>query len=324
VDAGTPARVFDAGAPAPSARRCATPQGFERAPQTIAEVVGVLNALPKPTSLACFVESLPRPLEVYLTSSAFSAQPAVSDQSPRIFIIKEPLFLAFVPEGVAEGLLEIGWRTSPDRAIRTEIVFPAREPVTAEILSDHIALTEQNSFCGNCHFGEAPAHDAFLGDRALESDVNEPNPAYEVDLEWLRERALACEPSTSPRCELLEALFGHGEVRASRAFERRGSQRVTRRRSRHAARLRSSGDAPHQRTGSLTTVDGLDVAGSRLPSRERPGRSSPATSCRKRAWLVNAVRARGGRGEPSPQGTGAAPSRASTAPSPGSVGDAPM
>ena len=218
VDAGSPVRSLDAGAP--SARRCATPAGIERAPRTIAEAVGLLNALPKPTSLACFVESLPRPLDVYLTSSKFSAQPAVSEESPRIFIIEEPLFLAFVPEGVAEGLLEIGWRTSPDRAIRTEIVFPTRAAVTAELVNDHIALTDRNSFCGNCHFGEAPAYDAFLGDRALESDVNPPNPDYEVELDGLRERAQACDPEASPRCELLDALFGHGEVRPSRAFAR--------------------------------------------------------------------------------------------------------
>ena len=166
------------------------------------------------------LENLPRPLEVYLTSSKFSAQPAVSEESPRIFIIEEPLFLAFVPEGVAEGLLEIGWRTSPDRAIRTEIVFPTRAAVTAELVNDHIALTDRNSFCGNCHFGEAPAYDAFLGDRALESDVNPPNPDYEVELDGLRERAQACDPGASPRCELLDALFGHGEVRPSRAFAR--------------------------------------------------------------------------------------------------------
>ena len=179
-----------------------------------------MNALPKPTTLACFIESIPRPLEVYLTSSKFSAQPAASEESPRIFVINEPLFLGFVPEGAAEGLLELGWRTSPDRAIRAEIVFPLRERVRADEVIDHIALTERNSFCGNCHFGESPAYDSFLGDGALESDVNEPNPAYEVDLEWLRARAADCG-ETSERCQVLRAVFDHGTVLDSAAFPRR-------------------------------------------------------------------------------------------------------
>jgi hypothetical protein len=214
----------DAGAvPAASAaRRCATPLAFGRAPQTIEEAVALMNALPKPTSLACFVESLPRPLGVYLTESRFSAQPAASEESPRIFVINEPLFLAFVPEGPAEGLLEIGWRTSPDRAIRAEIVFPLMERVRADEVSDHIALTDRNSFCGNCHFGEAPACDTFLGERALESDVNVPNPDDAVDLEWLRARTAECDVSSAAeRCELLGALFGHGEVVPSDAFDER-------------------------------------------------------------------------------------------------------
>jgi hypothetical protein len=221
VDAGAPREPVspDAGIPsAPDARRCATPPEIERAPQTIGEAVALMNALPKPTSLACFVESLPRPLRVYLTSSQFSAQPAAGEQSPRIFIIAEPLFLAFVPEGVAEGLLELGWRTSPDRAIRAEVVFPLASRVTADDVIDHIALTERNSFCGNCHFGEAPAYDEFLGERGLESDVNQPNPDDEVDLEWLRGQLSGCTPAASPRCELLDALFSHGEVLHSQAF----------------------------------------------------------------------------------------------------------
>ena len=127
---------------------------------------------------------------------------------------------AFAMGDAAAAAEPVNPATSPDRAIRAEIVFPLREPVRADEVIDHIALTGRNSFCGNCHFGETPAYDRFLGDGALESDVNEPDPAYEVDLEWLRERAAACD-ETSARCEVLSAVFDHGPVLDSDAFRRR-------------------------------------------------------------------------------------------------------
>ena len=90
---------------------------------------------------------------------------------------------------------------------------------------DHIALTDRNSFCGNCHIGEGPAYDDFLGDRALESNVNQPDPDAEVDLEWLRARTDECAArDPSERCTVLRALFDHGDVRRSSAFSPSGSR----------------------------------------------------------------------------------------------------
>ena len=66
--------------------RCVAPEGVSTAPQTIAEVVTLLNALPKPLNLPCFVASLARPLSLHAVNSPFSAQPAQGRRSPRIFI----------------------------------------------------------------------------------------------------------------------------------------------------------------------------------------------------------------------------------------------
>jgi hypothetical protein len=171
--------------------------------------------------MACFVESLSRPLQVYFTRSRISAQPAGGEDSPRTFIVNDRLFLAFVPAGPAENLLELGHRTEQDRAVRAEIVFPLRGPVRADDIADHIALTDRNTFCGNCHAREAQTDDPFLGERAFESGVIAPNPADEVTLSAMRETAESCDPGATPeRCELLEALFEHGELRASNAFAR--------------------------------------------------------------------------------------------------------
>lgn len=203
------------------ARRCATPRGVSGRPRDIRETVALLNALPRPTSMACFVESLTRPLQVYFTSSGLSAQPATDEDSPRTFIVNDRLFLAFVPDGPAQDLLEMGYRTAADRAIRAEIVFPLTRPVRAVDIADHIALTDRNTFCGNCHAQEAQTEDPFLQEQAFESSVIPPNPADEVALSAVRAAAERCDAAASAeRCELLAALFGHGELRASDAFAR--------------------------------------------------------------------------------------------------------
>lgn len=57
-------------------RRCVAPPGISAAPSSIAAAVALINALPPPVTVACFVESLDRPLQVVATASDLSAQPA--------------------------------------------------------------------------------------------------------------------------------------------------------------------------------------------------------------------------------------------------------
>lgn len=218
VDAGTDA---DASSVTPIASRCAPPAGVSAAPTTIGEAVALMNALPRPTTLSCFIESLSRPLEVYFTKSQLSAQPADGEESPRTFIVNGSLFMSSVPGGFAQQTLELGFRTTSERAIRAEVVFPLRAPVTAATLADHIALTERFTFCSNCHVREAKVTDDFLGERAFESDVIEPDPDNEVPLEQVRALASSCESlDTSERCVRLRALFDHGALRTTQAFPR--------------------------------------------------------------------------------------------------------
>src|SRR4051794_26926429 len=89
----TEERPADAGIDAgiDAADRCVAPAGTTSSPQTIADVVELLNAMPKPVSLPCFLSTLARPLEVHATLSVTSAQPAVGKRSPRIFIFLDGL-----------------------------------------------------------------------------------------------------------------------------------------------------------------------------------------------------------------------------------------
>lgn len=65
---------------------------------------------------------------------------------------------------------------------------------------------------------ERPRPNAFLRQQA-ESGVIPPSPAGEVTLSTLRDVAARCDVSATPeRCELLSALFNHGELLPSAAF----------------------------------------------------------------------------------------------------------
>ena len=56
-------------------------------PDSIGDAVALINALPKPLTIACFVSALNRPLNLNLTTSTISVQPAIGVSNPRIFII---------------------------------------------------------------------------------------------------------------------------------------------------------------------------------------------------------------------------------------------
>lgn len=202
--------------PAPEVERCLPAPGTTGSPRSIAELMELLEGLPKPTTVACLLQSLDRPLELYLTSSTFSAQPAPAERSPRTFVVLGPLLLSVVAEGDASTLVEVGYQTEPGRSIKAEIPFPLRAAPTPARLLDQVRVGRV-TMCGGCHTNERQVPDGFFdGDGAFESDVIPPLYVFEVGVEVLRAEAEGCEPGLEPeRCGLLSALFDHGEVRQS-------------------------------------------------------------------------------------------------------------
>lgn len=203
----------------PSRARCSAPERVSGAPRSIQQAVELMNSLPKPTTLTCFIESLDRPLELYLTRSDLSVQPANGTRSPRTFIVIGELLLAIVPDGDFSSLLELGQLTTAGRSIKGEIEFPLTADVTASGITEHIRVGDV-SLCGGCHGGETRPRDSFFIDGAFESAVAVPISVYEVELSSLRREARECDAGLEPgRCEMLGALFDHGEVRPSRIWE---------------------------------------------------------------------------------------------------------
>jgi hypothetical protein len=193
--------------------RCQSPAGVSGSPKTTQEALDLLNALPKPTSVACFVESLDRPLTVYATSSAFSAQPALSPASPRLFLKLENLWLSIVIDGDSSFLIEFGYEISGDRplSIKGELELPLAAPVAPSAPYDRVRYG-QGTVCGLCHYDERAVGDGATNN-TFASIAFRPRPETRVGLEGLRSAAASCDWQSEPhRCEMLSAVFDGGAV----------------------------------------------------------------------------------------------------------------
>jgi len=207
--AGSPADM-----PNPLGRyRCKPPAGTTGSPQTIEQAVALLNALPKPTSVACFVEALDRPLQISSTNSPFSAQPALSTKSPRIFIKTGQLWTSIVIAGDPSYLLEFGYLMPGTlRSIKGELHLPLVEPVVPSAPYDRVHFSSVTTSCGFCHFNEEPETVPGVAN-AFSSVAFRPRPDSHVPLEGLELKAQTCSWQAEPqRCELLAAVFGGGQV----------------------------------------------------------------------------------------------------------------
>jgi hypothetical protein len=206
--AGTGGRIVPLGR-----ERCQAPAGVSSSPGTIEEAVQLLNALPKPTSVACFIESLARPLSLYATDSIFSAQPAHSIQSPRVFLKIDQLWLSMVVDGDASFLLEFGFLPDPTvfRSIKAELKLPLTEAVTPAAAYERVRYLSGTS-CGICHYDERREEGIDFAE-AFSSISFQPRSETRVSVESLQRENLACDfQTTFPRCELLSALFDGGPV----------------------------------------------------------------------------------------------------------------
>lgn len=182
-------------------------------PRSVDEAVRLVNSLPKPTSLECFLEALDRPLALRATSSTVSLQPAVGERSPRIFILADPLFMSVVPEGSGRPLLEFGELVEDVDSLKAEIEFPVTEQLTPHDTYDRIRHEDGGGTkCNTCHGSERSAPE--IDSAAYVSRAFRPDPKKIVPIDEVRDEYRRCNPSAEPeRCSMFEALFGDGPVR---------------------------------------------------------------------------------------------------------------
>jgi len=217
-DAATTPGAGDAGQDDDQPRRCRAPAGVSDAPHSIAQVVELLNALPMPVTLPCFLESLARPLSLHAANSEFSAQPAVGARSPRIFLFFDPLILSIAPAGPGAVLVEFGEQRSATTSLKAELQFPIEQRLDAEAPYRRLEFVTSTTACGVCHQGEKPAADVGLP-LAVISPALRPLPNQYVPISRLLAELESCEPAEDPaRCELLDALLRLRPAPIERAF----------------------------------------------------------------------------------------------------------
>ncbi len=195
---------------APDTRRCIPPSDVSASPRTIEEAVTLLNALPAPVDIACFLESLERPLKVVATSSTFSAQPASGAENPRVFLFAGDLVMSVAPAGEGVKLLEFGEFIDDFQTIKGEVELPLEGQLAPSDPYSRV-LFEEGTGCGLCHRNEHEV--GTVGDvPQYASLAYQPALHHALAEEDVRDAYEACAGEDTERCLILSALFDHGPV----------------------------------------------------------------------------------------------------------------
>jgi hypothetical protein len=181
-------------------------------PNSIEDTINLINALPRPLTIDCFLTSLKAPLKVFAVNNAFSAQPAVDQQSPRIFILKNTFVLSVVPAGVGRNLLEFAELDGTLDSFKGEVEFPVEGTVTVDQIVSHISQTTSTSTCVTCHGSERKSPYKSLGNLFVSRFIR-PNESQRVQYPYLRAQATACNPAINKlRCDILNAIYTKGQA----------------------------------------------------------------------------------------------------------------
>ena len=202
-----------ASAHAAEPRRCAPGPNATGAPRNIEQVVDLINSLPKPVSVACFVESLDAPLKVFASNSVASLQRSTGPEDPRWFIFSLPLIMSVTSDGSGANLLEMGvLKPGNRRTLLGELRMPVQAEIKHALPYDRI-LEDVGTSCGFfCHQNEERDPRIHLAQAFLSKSIR-ASPDSEVTLDSVRGVLSRCKsPSASPRCELLNALLVTGRA----------------------------------------------------------------------------------------------------------------
>ena len=177
------------------------------APTKINEAIDLINALPKPTSLACFLQALTKPLKVYITSSTLSVQPAVGGNiSPRIFIMRSWLTMSIATAGVPSELLEFAQYYTSRSSYKGEIHFPVEAQLSYSAPFDRVDRGDGSS-CRGCHLEETS--DFIDGEMAYRSMALKPEAINDVSIFSLQQQLTQCDliSDYTRRCNIIRAVY---------------------------------------------------------------------------------------------------------------------
>ncbi len=190
---------------------CKPGAGISGSPKTIEDAVALINSLPKPVTVACFIAALDRPLKANLSSSTSSAQPAVGSRSPRIFIVIDKLNISAVPDGIGQDVVEFSYMVSETMSVKAELQFPILNNVLPQEPYSRIRYGTATS-CGICHGVESRYTGITFAD-AFYSVAFQPQKGSRISLDSLRSENAKCNSTAEPkRCAIISAFLNRGSV----------------------------------------------------------------------------------------------------------------
>ena len=192
---------------------CQPPKGVNNNPQNISDVILLLNSLPKPVTIPCYLQVLKRPLYANATASILSVQPAGDEDNPRIFLFSgNALIQSIVPLETSSKAIEFSFLLDEVTSIKGEIEFP----VTKELDSSYaytsiLSKKSGGTSCASCHGVETKYFESF-GLNAFASRAIKPFKTRDVPLSRLEARFAACGTKLTYDCELIRALYLNGKL----------------------------------------------------------------------------------------------------------------
>jgi hypothetical protein len=180
-------------------------------PERVTDLVDHINTLPKPTTLDCVLTSLPRPLALNATRSILSAQPAVGQRSPRVFVLYDKLILSVALDGMGKDLLEFGELRPEARTVKAEIEFPVTSQLTHAAPFEQVMFQEGQTSCAFCHASESRDESIGFTDAFVSVAYRPTERQAQVTIAEMAAQLEQCDHSAEPeRCAMLEALFARG------------------------------------------------------------------------------------------------------------------
>ena len=191
---------------------CTLPTGVSNTFTTTQGMIALINAMPKPLSLACFLEVLPATHQLAGSSSGASVQPAHDANNPRLFLMTGDMLLGIVPDGPEKDSLEFSMLAGSTESVKGEVKFP----VTGNLDPINPFARIQNSArpgttCGLCHVNETDTSTQY-GTGSYQSRALRPTAASTVSAFELRSLAEKCSLDPSNRCRIWRAAFIPGKT----------------------------------------------------------------------------------------------------------------
>lgn len=182
----------------------------------IQSVVDWINAMEKPLTLPCFVESLPRPLKIHVAISDFSAQPSPGRRSPRVFLFFNELILTVaVDQDFDEQehpLLEMSYLVDNNNLLTTkgEIKFPITTYLPDSAPYTGFMFNDTLTSCAVCHAQET-VYGSVEGVPIYQSAMLKPT--FSIPVTELVSQHSNCDIAAEPhRCAMLKSIVVPGDL----------------------------------------------------------------------------------------------------------------